>query len=75
MNTKSYLDKHVLFPNVRYFSYLNRLGIRVQVNSDAHYPERINDGRREALQALHRAGYRSVMELHDGKWQPVPLTV
>ena len=75
VNTKSYLDKHVLFPNVRYFSYLNRLGIRVQVNSDAHYPERINDGRREALQALHRAGYRSVMELHDGKWQPVPLTV
>lgn len=75
VNTKSYLDKHVLFPNVRYFSYLNRLGIRVQVNSDAHYPERINDGRREALQALHRAGYRSVMELHDGTWQPVPLTV
>ena len=74
-NTKSYLDKHVLFPNVRYFSYLNKLGIRVQVNSDAHYPERINDGRREALQALHRAGYRSVMELHDGTWQPVPLTV
>lgn len=75
VNTKSYLDKHVLFPNVRYFSYLNRLGIRVQVNSDAHYPERINDGRREALQALHRAGYRSVMELHDGTWQPIPLTV
>lgn len=75
VNTKSYLDKHVLFPNVRYFSYLNKLGIRVQVNSDAHYPERINDGRREALQALHRAGYRSVMELHDGTWQPVPLTV
>lgn len=75
VNTKSYLDKHVLFPNVRYFSYLNRLGIRVQVNSDAHYPERINDGRREALQALRRAGYRSVMELHDGTWQPVPLTV
>ena len=75
VNTKSYLDKHVLFPNVRYFSYLNRLCIRVQVNSDAHYPERINDGRREALQALHRAGYRSVMELHDGTWQPVPLTV
>lgn len=75
VNTKSYLDKHVLFPNVRYFSYLNKLGIRVQVNSDAHYPERINDGRREALQALHRAGYRSVMELHDGTWQPIPLTV
>ena len=75
VNTKSYLDKNVLFPNVRYFSYLNKLGIRVQVNSDAHYPERINDGRREALQALHRAGYRSVMELHDGTWQPVPLTV
>ncbi|MGN0048592.1 MAG: histidinol-phosphatase [Bacteroides sp.] len=75
VNTKSYLDKHVLFPNVRYFSYLNSLGVRVQVNSDAHYPERINDGRQEALQALHRAGYRSVMELHDGTWQPVPLTV
>lgn len=48
-------------------------GIRVQVNSDAHYPERINDGRKEALIALRRAGYDEVMEMHPGAWIEAPI--
>ena len=43
------------------------------VNSDAHMPEKINAGRPEALAALKRAGFDSVMELHEGKWQAVPI--
>lgn len=73
INTKAYYELGTFFPNERYFSYLHDLGIRVQVNSDAHYPERINNGRPEALSALWRAGYRSVREMHDGKWHEVPL--
>ena len=38
------------------FSYLHDLGVRVQVNSDSHYPERISNGRPEALRALRRLG-------------------
>jgi predicted small integral membrane protein len=39
------------------------------VNSDAHYPERINNGRAEALAALKKAGFTSVAEWHNGKWE------
>ena len=68
VNTKAYHD-----PNERYFSYLHDLGVRVQVNSDSHYPERINNGRPEALRALRKAGYESVMELHGGEWKEMPI--
>ncbi len=73
VNTKSYLDTGTFFPNARYFSFLHDLGIRVLVNSDAHYPERINNGRIEALQALKQAGYKEVMELCGGNWLAVPI--
>lgn len=69
INTKAYLDSHTFFPDERYFPFLHSLGIRVQVNSDAHYPERINYGRMEALQALKNAGYKSVTEWHHGGWE------
>lgn len=74
INTKAYHEQGTFFPNERYFSYLHELGVRVQVNSDAHYPERIDNGRPEALLALWRAGYREVMELHGGTWQAIPLS-
>lgn len=73
INTKSYHDLGTFYPNERYFPLLRSLGIRVQVNSDAHYPERINNGRPEALRALKRAGYETVMELHGGAWREVPI--
>lgn len=73
VNTKAWLDLGTFYPDERYFSYLHDLGVRVQVNSDAHYPERIVNGRREALRALKRAGYESVMELHGGEWQAMPI--
>lgn len=69
INTKSYHDLGTFYPNERYFPLLHELGVRVQVNSDSHYPERINNGRPEALQALKRAGYQTVMELYGGRWQ------
>ncbi len=69
INTKVYLNLNVFYPDIRYFKILHDWGIRVLVNSDAHYPERINDGRREALKALQRAGYDRVMEMHSGVWE------
>lgn len=69
INTKAYHDLGTFYPNERYFKWLNKLGIRVQVNSDSHYPERINSGRLEAFQALKQAGFQSVVEWHHGAWQ------
>ena len=75
INTKSYHDLGTFYPNKRYFSFLKELGIRVQVNSDAHYPERINNGRAEALAALKKAGFTSVVEWHDRKWEDTGISV
>lgn len=73
VNTKALHLLGTFYPNERYFRLLHELGIRVQVNSDAHFPEKINAGRPEALSALAKVGYCSVVELHQGEWQNVPL--
>ncbi len=69
INTKAYHELGTFYPNERYFTLLKDLGIRVQVNSDAHYPERINNARPEGLAALKKAGFTSVVEWHGGKWE------
>lgn len=73
INTKAYHLLGTFYPNERYFNLLKELGIRVQVNSDAHYPEKVNNARPEALTALLQAGHREVMELHEGVWVAVPI--
>ena len=73
INTKSYHDLGTFYPNERYFPLLKELGIRVQVNSDAHYPERINNSRAEALAALKKVGFDTVVEWHGGQWKDMPL--
>lgn len=73
VNTKAYHHLGTFFPNKRYFGLLKELGIPVQVNSDTHFPERINDGRPEALTALKAAGFTHVMELYGGSWTEVPI--
>lgn len=73
VNTKSVLDLGTFYPNQRYFPLLRELGVRVQVNSDAHYPERINNGRPQALAALKEAGFETVVEWQDGQWKDVSI--
>lgn len=73
INTKAFESLGTFYPNKRYFSLLKDLGVRVQVNSDAHYPERIDSGRSEALLALKHAGFDTVTEWHRGQWVEMPL--
>lgn len=73
INTKAYHTLGTFYPNERYFPLFKELGMRVQVNSDAHYPERINSGRPEALLALKQAGFESVVEWHGARWVEVPI--
>lgn len=73
INTKAFESLGTFYPNERYFPLLKDLGVRVQVNSDAHYPERIDSGRSEALLALKRAGFDTVTEWHRGQWVEMPL--
>lgn len=73
INTKAFHHLGTFYPNERYFHLLKELGIRVQVNSDSHYLERINSGRPEALEALREAGFKTVTEWRDGRWMDVPF--
>lgn len=73
INTKAWSELGTFYPDERYFPLLRELGIRVQVNSDAHYPERIASGMAEAYRALRRAGFTSVMRLRGGQWTEIPF--
>lgn len=73
INTKAFATRGRFFPSEDCFEQMHRLGIRVVVNSDAHYPAKINAGRPEALHALARAGYTAVWQLSRGEWVEAPL--
>lgn len=73
VNSKAFIELGTFYPNERYLPLFKELGIRMQVNSDAHYPERINNGRSEGLAALKKAGFDSVVEWHGGRWEDVSI--
>lgn len=73
VNTKALETRGRFFPHRDYFATMHELGIRVVVNSDSHYPEKINSGRIEALRALAQAGYTAVWQLRGGEWIAAPV--
>ncbi|MBQ0116117.1 MAG: histidinol-phosphatase, partial [Bacteroidales bacterium] len=52
VNTKAWQMHNRFFPNLKYFGMLKKYNAPVVVNSDAHYPTLINNGRPAALQLL-----------------------
>ena len=75
INTKAYDSLGTFYPNSRYWELMKEYQIKILVNSDAHYPERINAGRMEALHLLQAKGFAAVAELHQGSWRQVPIVV
>lgn len=75
VNTKAWEQHHRLFPAVELLPLVRKLGLPLVVNSDCHYPERVNSGRLEALRILRDAGIDTVWELHGGRWGEVPICV
>lgn len=52
INTKSFAEFHHFFPAQRHWLTLMRAGVNIVVNSDAHYPGRINASRPDVFKAL-----------------------
>ncbi len=73
VNTKKYLPEGIFFPHEDGFRELFSRRIPVMVNSDAHYIEKLNDGRSQALKRLYETGYRTVRERYGNLWQDVPI--
>lgn len=75
INTKAYSQKGCFFPRMENWKLLKEFGIPLVVNSDAHFPELVNAGRMEALQALYEAGFRTIQEYHQGAWKEVAINL
>ena len=73
INTKSFYEKGIVFPGIRYFKQLHQLNIPVMVNSDCHYPDKITDGFSEMHKLLQEAGFQTVRLLNNGQWADIPL--
>lgn len=54
LNTKAWPTMGRFFPASRYLPHLVKAGVPIVVNSDAHYPDRINAGRDEGLALLRQ---------------------
>ena len=71
INTKSYLDFGITYPDVQFFPIIKELGIPVMVNSDCHYPDKITDGFKEVYKLLKKVGFERTMELTQKGWEEV----
>lgn len=52
INTKAHESSGRFFPSPRYWRRLIDAGVSIVVNSDAHYPDRVNLGRNAAIELL-----------------------
>lgn len=71
INTKAYESEGRFFPAERYWRRLVEGGADLLVNSDAHYPERLESGRDKAFEILGAMGYATAagtVERHP--WAP-----
>lgn len=73
VNTKNLQKRQQTFPHHEYIHKLKELNIPVMVNSDCHYPDLVNDGRKEALKLLKETGFQTTRELINGKWQDIEI--
>lgn len=73
INTKNFQKKGQLFPHRNYLQRLRELKIPVLVNSDCHYPDLVNDGRKEAFELLRNAGFNTTCELIKGHWEEIAI--
>ncbi|MDR1415623.1 MAG: histidinol-phosphatase [Odoribacteraceae bacterium] len=74
INTKAFPAWGIIFPARRHLQRIRELHIPVMVNSDAHVPSAINEGRAAAFELLREAGFRHTMHLTGGKWTETPIS-
>ena len=56
INTKYINDKGRFFPHDRWWQKLKDAEMPIAVNSDAHWPEKVDEGRRQAYEKLRQTG-------------------
>jgi len=77
VNTRGIYKKRseTLFPGPAILKTILEMGIPVTISSDAHRPEEISYGIREAAKTLQILGFKSQRMLTPEGWREVPLSV
>jgi len=73
INTKSYLEKGITFPDSKTWGLLLKKSIPIMVNSDCHYPDLITAGFQPVYQALKDVGFTSTMKRKGNEWKEDPI--
>ncbi|MFV0471883.1 MAG: histidinol-phosphatase [Paludibacteraceae bacterium] len=73
INTKSFLEKGLTYPDIRFFPLISELKIPIVVSSDCHYPDKICDGFEPVYKILKEAKLNELMELKGKIWNTAPL--
>jgi len=71
LNTKSLVDKGITYPHQQFYSLIKELEIPIVVNSDCHHLPNVIIGFEHAFRMLKDAGFKTMHQLYNGKWQPV----
>lgn len=74
INTKSFKRNGLLFPGKEWFKVMHQMGVKVTINSDAHFAEKLVEGFEEVAYALAEAGYTELFEYISGRWQAVSFS-
>ena len=62
------------YPGSWILNQIHQMQIPIQINSDAHHPREITSRFDETLQQLQAIGFKELMVLHDGEWQPARIS-
>ncbi len=68
INTKAFEKNGLLFPGPALFPLLKKFNIPITINSDAHFPEKLESSYGEVAQLLLDAGFTSLREYKNGIW-------
>lgn len=74
INTKSLKRNGLLFPGKEWFKVMHSMGVKVTINSDAHFADKLVEGFEEVANALLESGYTELFEYVDGSWQAVSFS-
>lgn len=62
------------YPGWWALEYALQKKIPIVLNSDAHHPDQLTREFLPVIKSLAKIGYHESMVLHQGSWQPIPLT-
>lgn len=68
INTKSFLEKGITYPDVKFFPIIKTMQIPVILSSDCHYPDKIIEGFDSVYLLMKKAGIENIVQMSNNGW-------